>query len=125
MLDIDLKKHKPPYLIHSDVFKTFELIKQAYLLNKNKINQCQIHFELLCNNFGIDNLILPSYNYDFSKTKVFNLTASSSHVGALSNYVISNKLLRRTKTPIFSFLTNIKALTELHSYPFSSGSVFD
>lgn len=123
MLDIDLKKLNPPYLIHSDIFKTFHFIKNKYLMTKQ--DPCLLHFEFLCETFGIDHLILPSFNYDFPKTKLYDLRNTVSQVGQLTNYVLKHNLLRRTSTPIFSFLTNIEALWVDHSAPFSRGSVLD
>ena len=41
------------------------------------------------------------------------------------NYVLENQFLSRTKTPIFSFLTDIKDVLCGHNFPFSTGSVFD
>ena len=125
MLDIDLKNLKPPYLIHSDVFSTFGLIKEEYKSSALKVNPLELHFSLLCELFSRDNIILPSFNYDFPKTKLYDTKLTNSQVGSLTNYVLENELLSRTKTPIFSFLSNISALLSEHNFPFSTGSVFD
>jgi hypothetical protein len=125
MLDIDLKNIKPPYLIHSDVFKTFVFIKEAHKSIETRRDALSLHFNFLCNLFGKNNIILPSFNYDFSKTKIYNVKLTDSQVGSLTNFVLKSNLLKRTKTPIFSFLTNIADLLSEHNFPFSSGSVFD
>jgi aminoglycoside 3-N-acetyltransferase len=125
MLDIDLKNIKPPYLIHSDAFKTFVFIKEAHKSIKAGQDALSLHFNFLCKLFDKSNIILPSFNYDFSKTKIYNVKSTSSQVGSLTNFVLKNNLLQRTKTPIFSFLTNIPDLLIEHNFPFSSGSVFD
>ena len=125
LLDIDSKNLKPPYLIHSDLFRAFSFIKEAYKESKEDVNPSELHFDVLCQIFGKENLILPSFNYDFPKSKIYDTKNTSSQVGTLTNYVLENSLLCRTKTPIFSFLTDIPELLLEHSYPFSSGSVFD
>jgi aminoglycoside 3-N-acetyltransferase len=125
MLNIDLKNLKPPYLIHSDLFKTFGYIKEDYKANKLKTNPLELHFNFLCKLFSRDNIVFPSFNYDFPKTKIYDIALTSSQVGSLTNYILEKKILSRTKTPIFSFLTNISNLLDAHHFPFSSGSVFD
>jgi aminoglycoside N3'-acetyltransferase len=125
MLNIDLKNLKPPYLIHSDIFKTFGYIKDDYKVNKVKINPLELHFNILCKLFSRDNIIFPSFNYDFPKTKFYDTKLTNSQVGALTNYILKKNILYRTKTPIFSFLTNISDLLSEHNLPFSSGSIFD
>ena len=125
MLDIDLKNLKPPYLIHSDLFKTFGLIKEVYKETKGQISPLELHFNLLSNLFSKENIILPSFNYDFPRTKFYDTKLTTSQVGSLTNYVLENQFLSRTKTPIFSFLTDIKDVLCGHNFPFSTGSVFD
>ncbi len=125
MLDIVSKKLKPPYLIHSDLFKTFGLIKEEYKENKGKYSPFDLHFNLLAKLFSKENIILPSFNYEFPNTKFYHTKLTTSQVGSLGNYVLENQLLLRTKTPIFSFLTNIKDVLGEHNFPFSTGSIFD
>jgi hypothetical protein len=125
MLDIVSKKLKPPYLIHSDLFKTFGLIKEEYKENNGKFSPFDLHFNLLAKLFSKENIILPSFNYEFPNTKFYHTKLTTSQVGSLGNYVLENQLLLRTKTPIFSFLTNIKDVLGEHNFPFSTGSIFD
>lgn len=125
MLDIDLKKHKPPYLVHSDTFRMFGLIRDRYSRSDGQQDLLRLHFDYLCEKLGKDNLVFPSFNYDFPKEKTYDLLKTPSQVGSLTNYVIENSLLKRTTTPIFSFLTNVPELLIEHNSPFSRGSVFD
>lgn len=125
MLDIDSKNLKPPYLIHSDSFKTFGLIEEEYKSSKIKVNPLELHFNLLCKLFSRNNIILPSFNYDFPKTKLHDTKLTNSQVGSLTNYVLEKQILSRTKTPIFSFLTDIPDILSEHNFPFSTGSTFD
>jgi len=125
VLDIDLRRHKPPYLVHSDTFRMFGLVRDRYSKSDAQQDLSKLHFDYFCEKFGKDNLVLPSFNYDFPKEKTFDVLKTPSQVGSLTNYVIKNSLLKRTATPIFSFLTNIAELLTENNTPFSRGSVFD
>lgn len=125
MLDIDSKNLKPPYLIHSDIFKTFGLIRDKFKEKKGEISPLELHYDLLCRLLSKENIILPSFNYDFPTSKLYDTRLTSSQVGSFSNYVLENELLPRTKTPIFSFLTDIQDILSEHNFPFSTGSTFD
>ena len=125
LLDIDLKNLKPPFLVHSDLFNTSGLINELFKKEDKKLEPTILHLKLLMNVFGKDNLIFPSFNYSFPKDKLFDLQRTPSDLGVLPNYIISNDFFKRTKTPIFSFLTNIPELLIHHNRPFSHGSVFD
>jgi Aminoglycoside 3-N-acetyltransferase len=124
-LDIDLKKFKAPYLVHTDILHSFGLIKEKFQKYGRSVAPSQLHFDLLAATFGKDNLIFPSFNYSFASDKIFDLRRSPSHVGEITNYLISNSIFGRTRTPIFSFLTDIKDLLSGSRFPFSKGSVFD
>lgn len=125
MFNLDLKKYRPPYLIHSDTGRMFGHIRENYSTSYRQQNLLELHFIYLCEKLGKDNLILPSFNYDFSTVKIYDPLKTSSQVGSLSNHIIENNLLKRTTTPIFSFLTNISELLIENYRPFSRGSLFD
>lgn len=125
MFNIAFKKYTPPYMIHSDAGRMFGYIRDRHSPLNRQHDFLSLHFDLLCDKFGKDNLIFPSFNYDFPKDKIFDLVKTPSQVGSLTNYIIQNHLLKRTSTPIFSFLTNIHELLIENKSPFSSGSVFD
>ena len=120
----DLKGLNPPFIIHSDVFKMFYLIKQNFRKrDKNKLEQK--HFDLLRNQFGSQNILIPSFNYQFSKTKIFDLKKTPSQVGALSNFILNNDFFYRTDTPFFSFLHKMSRNLSFGYTPFGNESVFD
>lgn len=125
MFKLDLKKYRPPYLVHSDTGRMFGHIRENYLTSYRQQNLLELHFSFLCEKLGKDNLVLPSFNYDFPKFKIYDLLKTPSQVGSLSNHIIENNILKRTTTPIFSFLTNISELLIENYRPFSRGSVFD
>ena len=86
---IDLKKCNPPFLVHSDIFRTARLIRKGLIKNPKKKHILHAHISYLENLFGAGNLIFPTYNYDFAKLKVFDVKNSESHVGVLTNYVLN------------------------------------
>lgn len=47
-------------------------------------------------------LIIPTYNYDFTKGLLFNHNSYNSQVGYLSNYFLKNFSPKRTYDPVFS-----------------------
>mgnify|MGYP000088286293 CR=1 FL=1 len=127
-MNIDIKNLNPPYLIHSDISRTRGLVREkikkyragSYSININKIN-----YEFLSSMLGEDNLIFPAFNYDFTKTKIFDVRKTPSQVGTLTNYVLSRGDYSRSRTPVFSFLSRSKYLPLDSLSPFSEGSVLD
>ena len=49
-------------------------------------------------------LVIPTYNYDFTKGKTFNRKRSPSHVGELGNFLIKLNPSNRTYEPVFSHI---------------------
>lgn len=127
MLDFSKIRFKPPYLIHSDLLKTKSLIGGIESTTTNKkLAILNAHLNLLSNYLGANNLIFPSFNYDFTKTGIFDMRASKSQVGALTNHVLESNTWGRTKTPVFSFLTKINDLTnDFLLEPYGNNSVFE
>ncbi len=48
-------------------------------------------------------LLIPVYNWDFCKGKVFDYKYSKSQVGVLGDYALQDDDFKRTKHPIYSF----------------------
>ena len=73
-------------------------------------------------------LIIPTYNYEFTKDKIFNIEKSISEVGFFSNYLIKKNYKRRTLDPIFSHLIFGKIknfnLKQINSEAFGNKSLF-
>ena len=49
-------------------------------------------------------ILIPTYNYDFTKGKIFNREKSKSNVGSFGNYLIKQYSKNRTFEPIFSHI---------------------
>ena len=120
-----LKELSPPFLVHSDLFGALDVVRNR-IQTSNKQEILDQHLNFLIDTFGKESLILPSYNYDFPKTKQFDLKNTPSQLGQLSQHCLTHGLFGRTKTPIFNFLTDIKdLLSEIITEPFGKSSVFD
>jgi len=55
-----------------------------------------------------NNLIIPTYNYDFGKKRVFDLYKDKSHAGAFSEFFRKKFIKNRTKIPFFSSCSTIR-----------------
>ena len=49
-------------------------------------------------------ILIPAYNYDFTKGKIFDREKSKSNVGSFSNYLIKRYSENRTFEPIFNHI---------------------
>ena len=71
----------------------------------NKEKSLDLLFNMLMKKIGANGtLIVPTYNYDFTKGKTFDKKKSPSHVGFFSNYLLKKFSLNRSNDPIFSHL---------------------
>lgn len=91
----------------------FEALRQ-YCLKKNKL------------------IITPSFNFEFNKTKIFDVVNSRSNFGLFSNYILKyEKNFERSLHPLFSFIIigNEKKIKYLKKNEFLNGfgkkSLFD
>ena len=109
-------------LIHSD-------IKNLFLFKfKSKIDLLEKHMNNINNIFSEFNIWMPTFNYDFTKTGLYNVNEDICQVGHLNNYF--RKFCHwRTTTPVFNFsgmgkypIENIKSGLVIN--PFSFGSEF-
>jgi hypothetical protein len=48
-------------------------------------------------------VLIPTFNYDFTSTRLYDPTRSPGQIGALSAYCAQHHAARRTLTPIFNF----------------------
>jgi aminoglycoside 3-N-acetyltransferase len=91
-------ENKGPVFIHSDLAKVFSLLPY----NGSKEEILDRHIKFLLKELSEYDLWFPTFNYDFTKTKVFNLLSSPSQVGWLSEYFRQNYQEWRTECPVFS-----------------------
>jgi len=110
-------------LVHSD-------IKKLFLFNfKSKTDFINKHIDNLNNIFPEFNIWMPTFNYDFTKTGVFNVLTDNCQIGVLGNYY-KQSCDWRTTTPVFNFTGMgdypIKTINDADIInPFAIGSEFD
>ena len=63
------------------------------------------HYDYLIEALGPDReVIFPTFNYDFPRTKIYDIIRDPCQVGALNEYVRKLNPAERTLTPIFNFV---------------------
>lgn len=81
-------------------------------VNNNKV--FDIFYDALIRRIGVNgSIVLPAYNYNFTKKKYFDYLKSKSEVGILSNYFLKKYPKKRTVNPIFSHILIGKKLSPL------------
>tara|TARA_B100001175_G_scaffold223849_1_gene190734 strand:- start:348 stop:1151 length:804 start_codon:yes stop_codon:yes gene_type:complete len=124
-MKLELKRFNPPYFIHSDIVNAHNILVSNRKLDKKK-NICENHFDFLKNELGEDNLIFPSFNYQFGKNLKFDLLGDISEVGSLSEWVRTSSGFYRSRSPFFSILTKDKFIKfEKIQHPFGKNSFFE
>jgi len=110
-------------IIHSNIAG----ILQFYY--KDKISISKVFFSILKNHIGKKGtIIIPAYNYEFTKKKSFNLKNSSSEVGFFSNYLLKKYWKNRTLDPVFSHIVfgNLRGFKKnnINNEAFGKDSIF-
>lgn len=110
------------FLIHSD-------IKNLFLFDfKSKKDYLSKHLNNIYDIFSEFNIWMPTFNYDFTKSGVYNTKEDRSQIGILNDY-FRNFCEWRTTTPVFNFSGNGKyPINKIQSgdiiNPFEFGSEF-
>lgn len=122
-----LKGLNPPYFFHCALSK----VKLNYLGSESlsRSEFIEAHLQFIENKFGHDNLIFPSFNFDFKETGEYRPQLDNTFVGALSNYLIGKEGFHRSHTPFFSCISPnfefIRNYVNCSNYePFSENSIF-
>jgi aminoglycoside N3'-acetyltransferase len=71
-------------------------------------------------------VLIPTFNYDFTRTRLYDPAAAPGQVGSLSVHCARHYAARRTLTPIFNFCVFGEAAFDLGpvAHPFSAESAF-
>ena len=111
-------------LIHSNVFP---ILKNFGLNNSYKLEKfIEIAKKVIGNN---GNILIPAYNYDFFKGKIFDPKNSPSQVGYFSNFLLKKNKYSVTRNPVFRHIVigriykKIKKLDDFEL--FGKNSVFE
>jgi len=121
-----------PYYVHSDLFSYLtafpELAKNANSADEiSMITYKAMKADL--NEISYGQLIVPTYNYQYSSTKVFDIINDVSEVGQFSELYRQDYKRYRSTVPIFSSCselnTNTTDIVEAEIDPFGPDSDFD
>ena len=86
-------------IIHSNTAGILQFYK------KNKEDICNIFISYLKKYIGKNGvIIIPAYNYQFTRNHDFNIKTTTSEVGYFSNYLIKKNWNKRTLDPVFSHI---------------------
>jgi len=113
--------------IHSDIGRGLLAAKRAGLkMIRGGIEKSLIQFLAGGLKGGEDILLFPAFNYDYAKTRLFNISDDPVQVGAIPEWVRKNLDFQRSPIPFFSFLSKFDLGLSIQSTvnPFGSDSGF-
>lgn len=113
-----------PVLVHSDPFRAARLVKPV----RDRVAYLDSHIDMICHAGCERALWVPTFNYDFPKTRVFDVRASESQLGPIPERFRTAAATWRTAIPIFSVAGigyDPQPRWGFRTDPFGSGSIFD
>ena len=87
-----------PVFVHSDPFRAARMVKPV----RDRTAYLDAHIDVLCRAAGDRSLWLPTFNYDFPKSGVFDVQESESQLGPIPERFRTSAASWRTPIPIFS-----------------------
>lgn len=87
-----------PVFVHSDPFRAARLVTRA----RNRVEYLDSHIGLLTDATGGRVLWLPAFNYQFPRSRIFDVRSSESELGPLPERFRTSVAQWRTPIPIFS-----------------------
>lgn len=112
-----------PVFVHSDPFRAARLVKPV----RDRDAWLDEHIALLREAAGEHALWLPTFNYDFANTRVFDVAASESQLGPIPERFRVTAAEWRTPIPMFSIAGIGPAPSPSwgdHTDPFGGDSIF-
>lgn len=117
-----------PIFIHSDLIRGLIAAKHAghKIAPKNAPNEL-LAFTAKRTRSDDDNILLPAFNFDYSRSRLFDVDHDPVQVGALPEWARTNYAYKRSQIPIFSVLSkkDLDLGPESRINPFGSNSVFN
>jgi len=118
---IQKKISSGPVLLHTDLLQIGLVADPS-----NRTQFCMTYEAILDEVFGQQGYLIPTFNYDYCRTAVYDVVETPSEVGALTDYYRRNYPGCRTRTPIFHFcIRHHRGFTlETHTNCFDDQSTF-
>ena len=114
---------KGPVFVHSDPFRTARIVKPV----RDRNAFLDAHIEVLQDAANDRDLWLPAFNYDFPRTRVFDVANSESQLGPIPERFRTTAAQWRTPVPIFT-VAGIGGQPEAswgeNTDPFGESSIF-
>ena len=88
--------------IHTDILHGLKF----NFLNKNQF--LREHYKFLKNNLDEKSMLFPSFNYDFLKSKEYNVLNDKIQVGLLNEFIRNSEFNFRSLIPVFNFISKNK-----------------
>jgi aminoglycoside N3'-acetyltransferase len=110
-----------PIVVHSDLFR---LGLPDGRLQNDEI--CKFWLDSLLEAAGPRPLLVPTFNYDFCRSGVYDIENAPAEIGQLPKYCSSNFNQNRTENPVFSFCLfgNTSLDANSHENPFVDEGLF-
>ena len=118
---------KSPVLVHSDAGRLSVALRRAGIRSPaNEVPKDLLSFLARASSDGEDGLVFPAFNYDFARTRAFNVSEDPVQVGALPEWIRKSGRFERTAVPFFSVLHRgaIHVTEQASVNPFGPESVF-
>jgi aminoglycoside 3-N-acetyltransferase len=96
--DLVEKSGSGPVFVHSDPFRAARLVKPT----RDRDSFLDSHIAILREAAGERPLWLPAFNYDFPRTRIFDVTRSESQLGPIPERFRTHAAGWRTMIPMFS-----------------------
>mgnify|MGYP001166235130 CR=1 FL=1 len=114
---------KKIFYVHTDFAQYFFAHKKKNKDPSLVLNEMMKDIKKVTNS----NFIIPTYNFNFGKTKIYNYFNDKSEIGIFSEFFRKKFEGHRTFTPIWSdcFFKKKKFKIEKKIYPFGKKSIFD
>ncbi len=87
-----------PVFVHSDAFRTARLVGRA----ATRPDLLSAHVAMLKEMAAERDLWLPTFNYDFPRTRVFDLSVDEAQLGPIPQHFLTTAADWRSPIPIFS-----------------------
>lgn len=97
-----------PIFVHSDVGRGLLAAKRSGVeLKTGQVQSSLMTFLAQHSDASEAGLLFPAFNYDYGKTRVFDVDNAPIQVGALPEWLRKSRELRRSEIPFFSFLSKV------------------
>jgi len=121
--DLVARAGSGPVFVHSDPFRAARLVKPT----RDRNVFLDSHIDVMRMAAGDRPLWLPTFNYDFPRTRVFDVASSESQLGPIPERFRTRHAEWRTSIPIFSIAgigRNPQPRWESMTDPFGEDSIF-